>query len=449
MAKPFEYKIFLEVTLMNFSTVLKNALFSLIHQMALKPDSYSKNPGIDFTRNRKLGMENLIRFLLCMERRSLPKELLDFFPLNTSCPSPSALCQQRAKLAPDTLSGLLHRFLRAFPSRSLFQGFRLLACDGSDLNIPRNPLDPSTFFQVHPGDRGYNQIHMNTLFDLGSGCYTDFILSPGHKADEKRSLVTMAVRSPFPGKTIFIADRGYENFNVFANIIELKQSFLIRIKDIHSNSIASALPAQPEEEFDIRVQWVLTRNQTMEIKSQPDLYRVIASHSDFDFLDREKQLIYPITLRFVRFRIKGGTYECIVTNLDPQEFPADKIRELYHLRWDIESSYRRLKYDIDLTYLHSRKMEYIIQEINLRILLYDFCSMIAFHVAVPQKNTQYAYQLNYSSGIYLCIRFLKLPEDWAPPELETLMAKHLLPVRKERHYDRHVKPQRFPGFLYR
>ena len=57
----------------------------------------------------------------------------------------------------------------------------------------------------------------------------------------------------------------------------------------------------------------------------------------------------------VRFKISDDTYESIITNLDESEFNIQDIKELYHLRWEIETSYRELKYHLDLNTLHSKK----------------------------------------------------------------------------------------------
>jgi len=51
----------------------------------------------------------------------------------------------------------------------------------------------------------------------------------------------MVDRSNEAGKIIAIGDRGYESYNVFAHI-ELKGwRYLVRVKDIGSNGIASSL----------------------------------------------------------------------------------------------------------------------------------------------------------------------------------------------------------------
>ena len=57
---------------------------------------------------------------------------------------------------------------------------------------------------------------------------------------------------------------------------------------------------------------------------------------------------YDFECRVVRFKITEDTYECIVTNSAKDEFGMQDIKELYHLRWGIETSYRELKYDLNL-----------------------------------------------------------------------------------------------------
>ena len=53
--------------------------------------------------------------------------------------------------------------------------------------------------------------------------------------------------------------------------------------------------------------------------------------------------MYDLRFRVVRFRISGGCYETVYTNLDSETFPIGKIKELYRLRWGIETSFRELE----------------------------------------------------------------------------------------------------------
>ena len=75
---------------------------------------------------------------------------------------------------------------------------------------------------------------------------------------------------------VFIADRGYENYNIFAHAERKGMYYLIRVKDITSNGIASKLTMLPEnDEFDELVCVTLTKKQTNEVKANPQKYRII------------------------------------------------------------------------------------------------------------------------------------------------------------------------------
>lgn len=82
-------------------------------------------------------------------------------------------------------------------------------------------------------------------------------------------------------------------------------------------------------------------------------------------------------LRIVRFLLDTGEYETIVTSQNRSKFSPAKIKELYHLRWGIETSFRTLKYAIGMTSFHAKKEESIKQEIFARLMMFNFCSRIA------------------------------------------------------------------------
>ena len=86
----------------------------------------------------------------------------------------------------------------------------------------------------------------------------------------------------------------------------------------------------------------------------------------------EKEPFFEFGFRVVRFKISDDTYESIATNLDEDEFPLDEIRKLYRMRWGIETSYRDIKYDLDLNTLHSRKRNLIQQEIYAKLASLQF-----------------------------------------------------------------------------
>ena len=66
---------------MIFAEHVKNKLSSLIHEMATAPWLFSKNPEVDFSRNRKLDFVSTTQFLLSMESGSLKKRIAGLFPV--------------------------------------------------------------------------------------------------------------------------------------------------------------------------------------------------------------------------------------------------------------------------------------------------------------------------------------------------------------------------------
>jgi hypothetical protein len=88
--------------------------------------------------------------------------------------------------------------------------------------------------------------------------------------NEFRACATMIDRSKLEN-VILVADRGYENYNIFAHAIEKGWKFAIRIKDKNSNGIASGLNFPPNDEFDIDITQIFSRKntKTTKIRKEP------------------------------------------------------------------------------------------------------------------------------------------------------------------------------------
>jgi len=132
----------------------------------------------------------------------------------------------------------------------------------------------------------------------------------------------MVDRCDIKDKTILIADRGYESYNVFEHIAKKGWKYVIRVKDINSNGITSGLSFPKLKEFDVKHNILLTRRQTNEIKAHPKKYKFMPSNQNFDYLPVGDRGNYQINFRIVRFAISENTYEVIITNLPENEFSA-------------------------------------------------------------------------------------------------------------------------------
>lgn len=438
----------------DYATIILNHLTESLSSITSDSKLYVMNPDKDFTRRRKLNLHEMVRIILSMGGQSLKLELLKYFNFATETATSSAFVQQRNKIKPELFECLFQQFTSMLPCTKYYSDYRLLAVDGSDFNVPNNPKDP-IFLQSDESDRDVSNVslvHLNAIYDLSNRIYLDVLLQPKTNVDERRALIDMMQRLDLKERVILTADRGYEGYNLFAHMEKKEWNYVIRLKDIHSNGISSNLFLPEDESFDIDYSILLARsgNGTLGIKKYSKILKRIKGHQVFDFLSDEPNDLYPMELRLVRFPISDDTYEVLVTNLDRENFPSEKLKEIYFLRWGIETSFRELKYSIGLVNFHSKKATNIIQEIFAKIIMYNFCETIISHVVVASSSkNSHAYQVNFTIAITICLRFFKCKNNIPPPDVEALIRKNILPVRPGRNSPRKVRPGSWVCFTYR
>lgn len=135
---------------------LRGKLFSIIREMAKHPEQYVQKPKRDFTRRRALTFETVIFLLLTMSEKSTGKVLMKHFGYKSNTPSASAFVQQRKKLLPSAMEELLHRFTSSLHPDKSFQGYRLLAIDGSSLKSAAYPQDTASYRSGTSRQHGWN-----------------------------------------------------------------------------------------------------------------------------------------------------------------------------------------------------------------------------------------------------------------------------------------------------
>lgn len=170
-------------------------------------------------------------------------------------------------------------------------------------------------------------------------------------------------------------------------IIKYWKFFAIRCTDAKTEKIRG-FPLDGVKELDYHVDRILSRSQSKKKRLHPELprqYRYICKKVPFDFLTEDFPE-YVLSLRIIRMELSEGCYENIITNLPFPDFDTDDFKELYHLWWREETSFRDLKYPLCLKALHSKKYEYIVQEVWARAILYNFCSEITTSVEISGKE---------------------------------------------------------------
>ena len=398
---------------------------------------YCNDPVSDFTRKRKLPAETLIHFIVQMQSKSLNSELCEYFNDIDSLPTASALCQQRDKLDTSAFQRIMHLFVNAFDDYKTWKGYHVLACDGSDVNIAYDKKDEDTKRQ-NGNNKPFSQFHINGLYDCINHVFWDTSIDTATKTRECAALTEMIMKHDYPTNSIITADRGYEKYNLMACCIENNQKFLIRTKDINVYSSILSNMNLPDKEFDLDVTKILTRKQTKETKANKQKYTFISNKSDFSYFGTKDY--YEMNLRVVRFKITDDTYECLVTNLTRDEFNLNELKKMYHMRWDIETAFKVLKYIIGMMSFHSKKRNFIQQEIYAAILLHCLTNMITERIEIEQSDKRkHNYKVNLSTDVTNMRLWLK--KVIGTLELVKRIKKYLAPVRPDRKYQRNMKPK--------
>ncbi len=428
-----------------------SGLKAAVNYISENKQRYVKKPTADFTRNRKLTFEDTIYLILSMEGGSLQKELYDFSEQKNIKITSSAFVQQRSKISSQAFKDLFHRFNSNCQDKRKYKGYRILAVDGSDINHFRNPnTDSFVSNSLYP--HGYNQTHLNTIYDVCNNTYYDALLQPKMKFNEQGALIEMLQRNTFTGKNIIITDRGYEGYNMLAHLLSTQNIDCICRAKNGEGGYREVMNLEMRE-LDVDVSIEVTTTQTKEdkrlkrrriptAKKQGKIYKSKTRAWDFPSP-------YTLKFRIVRFQLKTGEYETIITSLSRDEFKINDIKELYHMRWGVETSFRHLKYAIGVANIHAKKEDLVYQDIYAALIMYNYCSRMANHrTGKKRQGAKHEYKINFKMAVNICrssfkslrIDFKKLIHD---------INEYLEPIRYGRHDKRNIKAKRFAGFAYR
>lgn len=412
-----------------YAKKLKKKIFTIISEISKTPEEFTTFNPRAFSRKSKWGIQTLMKFILSFESKSLGYEIGKFFAYKKGFPSVSSFVQQRKKLSYTAFEQLFHSFNQQTDEHpQLYKGYRLLAIDGSELDLPYNPNESNCKKGKH-----VSTLHLNGLFDVMSRVFVDVLVEREQQQDERGSGCILIDRLSNKYPALIIADRNYESYNFFAHIIEKGCDYVIRIKDIHSTGILSGMDKPDTEEFDIIRRVFITRKHNFLTKKHSQKYKYLAKKKRFDFLNDDTAEAYEMVLRFVRFKLSDNTYECLATNLPEEVFTAEDLKEIYRLRWCIETGFCLLKHVVGLIAFHSKQENSILQEIFARLVMHNFSMLIVKRVRIPEKkNLKNELQVNRTQAFYICRHFFTHCGPKTLFNIEEAIRRYLLPVRPNR-----------------
>lgn len=458
--------------------LIDKMLFKTIANSISNLDNYVARPGKDFTRDRKLDSTTLVCSILNMGGDTIREELRQNpcskirkeigsvlgkhkMPMgNGIYVTSGGFCLQRQKLSYRLFEDAFKEFNRLTLSTSpspACKGLQMLVVDGTDIPLPANAADADYYMDDNKSAAPYNQVHLDCFYSITQGTFVSASTRGKRKSDERRVAIELMEECPLKN-VLLTGDRGYESYNFIAHAIEKGWFYLIRTKEGHSNGIVSALVLPDTPEFDMHINMTLINKQTKEAKalckSFPNEYRY-RSGANFDFFpDKtsrdDPMCTYQLSFRVVRIEVEPGTYETLVTNLPKDKYPPKLLKELYHMRWQIENAYRDLKYAEHVRDVHTKKAVCVLQEIYARLLHHNYVQLMvnyAEEIALRNDNLNYEYQAIFVAAVGTMRRHLNGIDP--PVPLETQIWDDREPVRPGRKAVRKMHSQGPSYFTYR
>jgi hypothetical protein len=299
----------------------------------------------------------------------------------------SAYCQARQRLPLELFERLVERFTQAADDSSRWRGHRVWFADGSGFSMPDTPELRKTFGQ--PGGQkpgcGFPVAHILTLFDAHSGLLRDVIAAPLRTHDI--ALVSQQHPKLSVGD-ILVADRG---FCSYAHLALISQAHLHSIFRVHQRQIVDFRPHRPsaveaEGPGRPRSRWLkrLGYHDQLVEWHKPIMRPRWMSAEQF------AQLPERLVVRELRYRIKDRgcrvrEITLVTTLLDPERYPATEIVRLYGQRWQVEVDLRDLKITLGMDVLKGQKLETVMKEMFVFVLVYNLVRLVVLKSARHQR----------------------------------------------------------------
>lgn len=389
--------------------------------------------GRDFTRKGKIGPHRAVFQLLSSSRQSLEGEVLDLMRrTDMEKVSDAALSKARDKIGLGFLSSLLKKTIRSFQERnsaslSTFGGYRVIAIDGSILTLPKGLDRKELVVKTHvsPERKTVYQLEVQEAFDMVNGTVVDFQIS-SRKNEHAMAIANIENTEKLDGSPkIYVFDRGYVDIRIMDRIMQKGQFFVIRLK---SSTLRKEQEGLRKKSGDIEV------DRTYD-KAMASAYR-----KDGKFYERLLGRKYH--LRLVRFEVGNGTVETLVTNLMPDRMASRRLREIYHMRWGVETDYRNAKQRDMLDRFTGRRLYSVLQDIYAAEIMHVLTLMSIWEAGYRRKRRKMKHpmKINYASASRnlrksRILDTLAKEADDFPDILSSFMdglEKKLVPIRENR-----------------
>jgi len=397
-----------------------------------------------FTRNRSLPFKTVIVFIINLLKSSIQNELDRFFKTINHSELPervvtnSAFTQARKKLSHKAFIELNQAQVKYFYNNvnyNRWQGFRLVAIDGSTLILPKNEQTIKEFDQYSHSRRTTPVVmaRVSQSYDVLNRVTIDSVLSALSTGELDLAIEHIKAADK---NDLLLFDRGYNAFWLFNIMISQKVNFCARMN-------ADCWKAAKE---------------LLSSGSREGIFKIYPTKESEK---KSKQLgltIEPIKLRFICIDMANGDKEVLATSLmDFEKYPYELFEDLYHSRWIIEESYKIMKSRIEMENFTGKSPEAVRQDFYARIFTANLTAILSFPVREKIKGKQkrkYDYQINWTQAVAkmkdsVVLLFLNHNIEQIIKVMQEHFLRNTVPIRPNRVFPRAFRSKRHYYMTYK
>jgi hypothetical protein len=341
-----------------------------------------------FTRNRKVGFIYIILTILNLIRKSTQLEIDDFlkqfiYGKIFFTYTKQSFSEARQKISKNAFKFLNQEFIKKFYMSNdykKYKNFRLLAIDGTFLEIPNNEETQNEYGFVTNGNDCFKLARSisSTIYDLKNDILVNSFLGKYNIGERELAIKNIDELLTFDisnTTNLILFDKAYPSLAFFDYLESKNIKYFMRVKPNFYRQISNS------DTFDKIVNLEITKERVKELKKQ-------------GFKAKVGEVII---FRMMKFIIDGEE-EIVVTNLTKQEVSFKDGIDLFYERWGIETKFDELKNRFEIENFSGTKPITIEQDFYATHLISNIASIIASEakseIKSIKKHCKYNYKIN-------------------------------------------------------